>query len=55
MSEVAATKLAAIYRLGGHRIDVSLVLIPQHSATSGDILGHAVNVWMHRLSLSFYL
>ena len=55
MSEVAAAKLTAIYRLGGHRINVSPILISQHSATSGDILGHTSNVWMHRLSLSLYL
>ena len=53
MSKVAAAELTAIHRLGRHGINISPILIPQHPATSGDILGHAVNVWMHCVSLWF--
>ena len=55
MSKVAATELTAIHRLGRHSINIPPILIPQHSATSGDILGHAVNVWMHCVSLWFQM
>ena len=55
MSEVAATELTAIHRLGRHGINIPTILLPQHSATSGDILGHAVNVWMHCVSLWCYM
>ena len=55
MSEVAATELTAIHRLGRHGINIPPILISQHSATSGDILGHAVNVWMHCVSLWFQM
>ena len=55
MSKVAATELTAIHRLGRHGINIPPILIPQHSATSGDILGHAVNVWMHCVSLWFQM
>jgi hypothetical protein len=55
MSQIAAAKLAAIHRLGRHRIDVSPILISQRSATSGDILGHAVDVWMHSVSVSCFM